>query len=52
MLPFLPVTPAKAGVHAGPTMVPRPWIPAFAGMTNFAGADFSGLPQPALYRVP
>jgi hypothetical protein len=27
------VTPAKAGVHATPEMVPRVWLPAGAGMT-------------------
>jgi len=29
------VTPTKVGNH------PKDWIPAFAGMTNFAGQNFS-----------
>jgi len=42
-IPF--VTPAKAGVQGVATGVTSPWIPAFAGMTNFRQNPTTPMPE-------
>ena len=45
------VTPAKAGVQAAPEMVPRPWIPASAGMTYISLNEHQNFPDRHQQRV-